>query len=316
MFLGIDGGQTKVVGVILSSSGEILARKTTGAMPFMGELNSECLLLFSQLIKDLCKEASCSFEDIEHLCGGLCGIDCEEQAREKTGILSEYLNFPKDKITLVNDAIIALWAGTQHPQALLLQHGTAFTSAYRNGHSETEVFDCTDIGRIYDIREELLVLVARMIDGRAECSPLKEKLLSFFSIEDERDFGFAIDSEVVPHSLQKNSVEFIFDTWLEGDSGAEKIIEAAAEEYALMISVMLKKCSGNSVDVILGGGVLNRAPDVFFELCKSKLPENHSTIRLVRPLLAPVFGAALFAANIGSEECSGLFSRVQEAVNK
>ncbi len=294
MFLGIDGGQTKVEGVLISSTGEILAQKRTGPMPFMGEFTDECLLLFSELIRDICDDAECSLEDITHLCGGLCGIDTETQARDKTALLSEHLSFPQDKITLVNDAIIALWAGTDKPHVLLLQHGTAFTSAYRNSWSETEVFDSTDIGRIYDIRDELLVLVARMIDGRAESSPIKEKLLSYFEIQSESDYGFAIDTDIVPWEKQKNTVDLIFTEWLAGDKGAVQLIEKAAKEYALMITVMAKKCQAESVEVVMGGGVLNRAPDSFFDLCGSKL--NGDTITVVRPGHAPVIGAALYAA--------------------
>lgn len=294
MYFGIDGGQTKTVGVILSDKGTILAKRTISGMPYNGELHQKCLSELNQLVSSLCDEAHITRESIQHLCGGLCGIDNEKQAIDKRILISKALQLPAQKISLVNDAIIALWAGSKKQSAILLQHGTAFTSAIRKSSNESLLFDSTDIGRIFDIRQELLVLVARMIDGRKKSTSLKDETLSFFNIDDEKEFGFAIDYEVVPLEKQRATVDLIFHSWLNGDLGASELIEKAAEEYGAMITIMLRNCDRDSVDVIMGGGLLNRAPDSFFPLCQRYI-RTEKKIQLCRPVLEPVLGAGLYA---------------------
>lgn len=315
MYVGIDGGQTKTVGVILSAEGEILAQREIGGMPFNGELTENFLRQFRELLEQLCEKAMILKSEIKQFCGGLCGIDNEQQKVEKAAILSKALTLPKEKITLVNDAIIALWAGTNSPAALLLQHGTAFTSAVRDSNGVTRLFDSTDIGRIFDIRQELLILVARMIDGRKNATPLKEKLLQFFHIEDEKEFGFVIDYEIVPLEKQRATVELIRNAWLEGDIEATQLIDSAAEDYAGMIKVMLNQCTNEEISIVMGGGLLNRLPDSFFELCRKHI-HTEKQIHFCRPALKPVLGAALYAAARDGFSASELFEKLCSYTNK
>lgn len=295
MLLGIDGGQTKTVGMLLSLDGEIVAQKRTAPMPHCGELTPDYFVILRTLVKDLCEETSITRDEIYYLCGGLCGIDSEAQALEKEVLMSEQLQIKN--ITLVNDAVTALWGATDAEHAIILQHGTAFTSAIRDGYDNTYVFDSTDIGCIYDIREELIKLVARMIDGREETTPLKEATLKRFKVEDETTYGYNIEYELVSKREQKNTVDFIFDMWEQGDAGAAKLIENAARDYAAILHVMLRRVSASTVDVVFGGGVLDRAPEKFLELCKA-YTKTDSEFRIVRPQNSPVMGAALLASEL------------------
>lgn len=299
MYLGIDGGQTKTVGIIISIDGAILAHTKTKAMPHQGALTNDCLEMFKDLFNTLFTQAKCSIKDITHVCGGLCGIDSESQATEKHAILSQYLSIPPKRLTLVNDAINALWGAAGHRPTLLLQHGTAFTSAIRLGNGDSLVHDCIDIGRVYDIRTELIVTIARMIDGRIPTTNLKEKALNHFGISDEKDFCFAIDYYEISEKKQKNTIELLASSWEEGDIGADLIMQAAAEDYALMCDMMLKKVVEEKATIVFGGGVLNRLPDSFLALCKSYI-KSSKELEIVRPILEPVVGAALYAAHLAN----------------
>lgn len=295
MFIGIDGGQTKTVGVLADESGTILAEKRISGMPFMGELTDEYCCELKQMILDLCEESNTALNAIDHICGGLCGVDTVLQKEEKEQFLSELFGIDRSKLTLVNDGITALWGATESEYSIILQHGTAFTSAFRNGNVESAVFDCTDIGRIFDIRDELLVAAARMIDGRRKETPLLRALLDRFNITNPADFGFAVDNDIVPLKDQKNTVEFLFDHWQQGDETAIDLIESAIEEYVLMSHIMLKKIDSPVVDVVFGGGVLDRAPDAFLKRCEEKLRVKNRDIEIVRPKREPAYGAVQYA---------------------
>lgn len=295
MLLGIDGGQTKTVGILLSFDGEIIAQKRVDPMPHCGELTPEYFAILRKLVKDLCEEAAITSDDVSYLCGGICGVDSEAQAREKEALMREQLQIKN--VTLVNDAVTALWGATDAEHAIILQHGTAFTSAYRDGYDNTQVFDSVDIGGIYDIREELLKIIARMIDGREETTPLKEATLKRFNVKDETTYGYDIEYETISKREQKNTVSFIFDMWEQGDAGATKLIENAARDYAALLNVMFKKISANRVEVVFGGGVLDRAPDAFFELCK-EFTKTYKEFCIVRPQNSPALGAVLLASEL------------------
>lgn len=307
MYLGIDGGQTKTVGIIMAGDGTILAQKKIQGMPYQGELTPRYLFQLSQLVSDLCQEAEIHKESILHFCGGLCGIDTEKHAIEKGDLLSKELGIDREKISLVNDAIIALWAATSNPRAIILQHGTAFTSAIRKNWHECWLFDSTDIGLMYDIRSELIAKVARMIDGRTPATPLKDKVLSQFNIVKEEEYGIAIDYEIVPIAEQKKTVDLIFREWLAGDQGAIDLVENAAADYALMIDIMLKRIPEGDPTIILGGGVLDRAPEQFLSLCAQYSKLTSSFDQIQRPVLKPVYGAALYAAAKKDAEIEPLF---------
>lgn len=309
MYIGIDGGQTKTVGILISENGEILAREQIKAMPFNGELTESCKDDFKELVNSLCTSAGVTISAVQQLCGGLCGIDIEEQRVEKTAILSQVWNMPQEKIHLVNDGIIALWAATKKPNSLLLQHGTAFTSAIRSSNGKTTPFDPLDIGRIYDIRQELIVFVARMIDGRREATSLKEKTIEFLGTTEER-FCFDVDYDIIPPEHRRKTVGLIVDAWQEGDTAAAELMRNAAEDYGAMIDIMVPHCAGNNIEVVMGGGLLNRVPDAFFSLCE-KLCKTEKSVHFSRPLLEPVIGAALFAAAKDGHSIEKLFDALR-----
>jgi len=315
MFIGIDGGQTKIVGILINENGEILAEKTVNGMPYMGELTEKCCSDILELVISLCDSVNVSLQDVLHICGGLCGIDTDDHARVGQYKLAQTFGVVSEKITLVNDAIIALWGGSENSQSILLQHGTAFTSAIRDGFGKSSVFDCTDIGRIFDIRQELLVAVARMIDGRRDGTPLLEAVLERFGIDCSADFGIAIDTEQVSQKEQMNTVSFLSEQWEQGEPTASELMECAMTEYVLMCEIMLKKLQNKNTSVVFGGGVLNRLPDSFLKLCEERLNRSGYSLSVVRPELSPVRGAALYATHLCGAGESALFKELKNGNN-
>lgn len=226
---------------------------------------------------------------------GLCGIDNPEDFPRQLNSVKSFLSLPEEKIILVNDALVALWGATAHPAALLMQHGTAFTSAIRYNHDKTFLFDSYDIGRIYDIRDELLAKTARMIDGRLAETALKKAVLDFFDIQDQSLYNYYIDYEVIPRSKQLQTAGLIFNFWQNNDPVASHLVMSALEDYILMIKIMINKMNEEEIEVILGGGILKRAPDSFYSLMEEKLKPLKRKMTVKRPEMSPVMGAAVMA---------------------
>lgn len=314
MFLGIDGGQTKTAGVIIDRDGNVVAEKYVEGMYHMGELDPDSQRVFNQLAVDLCKEALVYVEDIEACGVGACGIDFAEQIPEKHQIFSDILFVPPENLVLVNDALVALWGATSGEGALIIQHGTAFTSAVRESWDNAYVFDSTDIGRLFDIRYELLVKVARMIDGRLPATGIKDRLLEFFNLNDESLFGPYIDHEIITAEQQLNTAPLIFNAWEEGDSCAAELIDCAIEDYVLMVKIMMDKIRTKKIDVIFSGGLLERAPNSFINLCAEKIQAINPDADVKRPILPPVYGAAVMAAAHAGMDPVKFFDAVKNSI--
>src|SRR5205085_1152216 len=98
-------------------------------------------------------------------------------------VLAEKLGIPVRRVTLVNDAVAALWGLTVGPRAVMIQLGTGFTAAWRKRLGKEETFDHLAVGGPFDLRFELPKMVARMLDGREQVTGLKARALRHYGVK-------------------------------------------------------------------------------------------------------------------------------------
>ncbi len=295
LLLGLDGGSTKTAGVIITPDGRVLGQVRGPASAIVGPPNAEASSVLGSIVDSLCSQADASLDDIESCGVGLSGIDFDDELSLQQEGIAAALGIPRERIILVNDAIVALWGATAKPAATLFQHGSGFTGAYRAQHGEEVLFDHLGVASTFDMRRALIALVARMINGMAEPTPLKDKALAHFGIADEQEYCEAVYRQFIPSERTVNTPPLIFAAWLEGDPAATGLVEDAVRDYALAAGAMIEATGHRSPDVTLGGGVIAQAPEQFWRSLAEAIQESHPLVTVKPPDLAPEFGGAVMA---------------------
>jgi N-acetylglucosamine kinase-like BadF-type ATPase len=247
---------------------------------------------------------------------GLNGVDFEDDFAVQHADISAALGIPRERVTLVNDGIVALWGATSAGAATMVQYGSAFTAAYRSRIGEERTFDHLGVTRVFDIREGLLALVARMITGQVDPTPLKDQALAFFRIAEEGKYAEAVYRDTIPHELRKRTPPLIYDAWLAGDAGAASLVESAVQDYVQAARAMIRKTGAACPEVVFGGGVIDCAPAAFWDQLTHRLQETHPDVVARRPEMAPEFGAAVMAGHHVGVDPQALFEKVRASLRR
>ena len=296
LFLGLDGGSYKTLGVLIDQDGAVLACGRAGPSSSGAAPSPEAAATLAELVERLCAEAGVAREGLAHVGLGLSGIDFADEFAGQHAALSACLGIDPPRLTLVNDGVAALWGASAAEHAAIVHHGSGVTHAYRAGFGTEQPYDHLDVGALFDIRYALAALVARMIDGRAPATPLKETVLAHYGIADEADYAEALYRRQIPRELHRTAQVHAFAAWLAGDPEATRLVESAAADYALTAVALVRRTGDPRAEVAFGGGVINHAPEEFHALLVERVRELSPEAVVVRPRLSPGHGAALMAA--------------------
>jgi N-acetylglucosamine kinase-like BadF-type ATPase len=314
LLLGLDGGSAKTAGVIVTPEGRLLAQVRGPASAIIAAPSPEASSVLDSIVDSLCSQAEASRDDIRSCGIGLSGIDFDDELPMQQEGVAAALGIARERIILVNDAIVALWGATAKSAATLFQHGSGFTGAYRAQHGNEILFDHLSVASTFDMRREVVSLVARMLNGMAEPTPFKERILAHFGIEDEREYCEAIYRGRVSAERRRRTPPLIFAAWLEGDPGAAELVDGAIRDYSLAANAMVGATGSPSPDVTFGGGVIAQAPDEFWRSLTNAIQQTHPLVTVKPPDLAPESGGAVMAGHHIGLDAVKLFQQLR--VNK
>lgn len=295
-YIGIDGGGTKTAGALADASGAVLAASQGGRSAIVGAPCPESCAVLQSVATQLCDAAGVRAAAVARFGLGLNGIDFAEEFPVQHAALARALAIPPDRLILVNDGIAALWGATPAPAAVILQHGTGFTAAYRSACGNERLFDHLDVGRCYDLRAEALALVARMIDGRVEATPLKARILACLDQPPEDRYAEIVFRGKIGPTQWARLLPAVFAAGEAGDPAAAALIERAAADYVCAAGAMIRKTGHAAPDVAFGGGRLALAPEWFMRRLSDAVLRDWPGARVRRPELTPAVGAAIMAA--------------------
>src|SRR5690625_3997614 len=109
--LGIDGGGTKTTGIIVDEDGNVVAEATVGASNPNIVGQEDLISRFTELITTLENEDAASFNRLTQVFAGISGAGHGNSQQQQRDVLRRILPATVP-ITVDNDAIIALYAGT------------------------------------------------------------------------------------------------------------------------------------------------------------------------------------------------------------
>lgn len=296
VYLGIDGGATKTAGALVDASGVVMVEYGTMGSAIVGKPSPEACEVLASVVAELCGSAGVRREEIARVGIGLNGVDFADEMPIQHAELVRVLGFATERLTLVNDGIAALWGATPTRAAVIVQHGTAFTAAWRSDYGREQLFDHLDAGRFLDLRTETLTLVARMIDGRAEPTSLQRKVLDCLDGVSEETYAEIVYRRRITPEQRDRLLPAVFAAAGEGDHAAKVLVDRAISDYACTASAMVRKTGSDAPDVVFGGGRFVSAPEWFVGRLSDAVRRGCPGAKVKRPERSPATGAAIMAA--------------------
>jgi N-acetylglucosamine kinase-like BadF-type ATPase len=311
-YLGLDSGGTKTETAIVAEDGAFVANTFGGPIQFhQRRAPKTALAMVNAFIEQATADAKIGRGAIAFYGFGMSGIDFADEIPLQTRTLLKGVGVDPRRAKVVNDGVVALWGGTPAPRAVILQLGTAFTAAYRDGLGTEEPFDQYNAGVVLDVRRLILASCARVWDGRLPASALADLVMRHFGIDD----ALELIRQGTRDRLDRWLLLTVIDPWREaverGDALALDILERAANVYAADVHCLLAKVGGQA-DVVLGGGLLRNGPTLFRDRIAALVRDKYPGAAIHLPELSPAIGAALMAAFGDGADYPRMFARAKE----
>ena len=307
LFLGIDGGMSKTEAAVINEDGALLAFTRGPGSAIIGIPSKNTCGSLLKNAAEACGRAGVPMEEVAAWGIGLSGIDFPDEFDRQHAALSEGLQVPPGRLQLANDAIAALWGAANTRAAAIIQHGSAFTAAFRKEPGSECLFDHLDVGGMFDIRPELVKAVGRMIDGRLPKTGLADAALKHYGIEDPGAYAEKVFRRRINIQLLFSTPPLIFEAWRQGDPTAAMLVQRAADDYVTAAAAMIRRTQAQDAAVCFGGGVIAQGGEELQSLLAGLLQIACPAARVEPPRLKPALGAALMAAHAHGLDPSVLF---------
>lgn len=297
-YLGLDGGGTRTVALLVDESGRVVAFQRGASTNFhvVGEATAKANLftLFEQLLN----QSNLTRDNLRSICLGLSGCDRPEDKRLIGQWLEEY--GVKDRALIVNDAVIALAGGTLADIGMLVISGTGSIFFARGLDGKTRRVGgwgplLADEGSGYHLGREALRAVMRAYDGYEPPTLLSELLIDVLGLERVTDLVRWSTSEGLIKDKVAALSRQVFIAAEKGDATANAIIERLSDLVARMTGHLAAMMNlGEKYEVVLAGGNFKHNP-VYFDRTKAKIEKALPQASVILPKMQPVIGAILYA---------------------
>ncbi|QDL11378.1 ATPase [Brasilonema octagenarum UFV-E1] len=310
--LGIDGGGSKTVCLLIDDKGKVLGRGEAGASNYQSIGTKATLLSIQSAIYTAVVEAQKLTDNIkiEAICIGLAGVGRPEDIEVVKGIVQELKNssllpitwkLSASNIIICHDALIALVGGVGYPVGIVVAAGTGSIVFGRNHNGQTKRvggwgYLLGDEGSAYQIAVAGMQAALKAYDGREMSTSLVEAFkqsLELATIEDlieviyRRGWGVKEIAALAP--IVDNVAAY-------GDEVAQKIIDDAAKELIKATSTVIEALFSNNerFEVVTTGSVWQGKSRIHDKFTASVLTMFPSA-KVIFPRHEPALGAGLLA---------------------
>ncbi len=300
-FLGIDGGGSKTLAVIVDANGQQRGRALAGSSNYAAVGIEPAIANLYAAAEQAALRAGCRLP-AKAAWLGLAGVDRPgDQA-----LLLPHLQALADTIRLTNDAELLLSA-LDDAVGVALVAGTGSIALGRDRHGSIARAGgwghiLGDEGSGYEIGRLALQAAARAADGRGEATVLLERIMTYWKLDRPDDMigrVYNSDNKAAVASLSS----LVFQAARAGDHAARQITRRAADELALAALTVCNALdfSGQPVALALGGGLLIH--EIAWQRQVLRRIQRRRALSRVAIVNQPALSAALAAINLGSHDC-------------
>jgi N-acetylmuramic acid 6-phosphate etherase len=297
-FMGIDGGGSRTVAVIVDDEMRELGRGQAGPANYHNVGLESLRSALWAAADQACRRAGCTFADLAGLGCGLAGAGRPEDRQILQQAVSEVI--PVRPLVLTHDTEIALVAGTGRREGVVLTCGTgsmAYGMKSLGGDARAGGWGPVlgDEGSGYWIGLCGLRRAVRSHDRRAPATLLGGRILAAL--------GLSRMEELVSWVREKGCVDEIAalapvvgQCAQDRDAVAREILDRAGRELAALAWAVLRDLGMTNIacEIVLAGGTLGHEPLVVKAL-EEELARRVPLARVIRPRHEPALGAALLA---------------------
>lgn len=311
--IGVDGGGTKTVCILGDGEGRILAESRGGSSSLKSRPWEEVTRVLLTLIRDVLARSGTEASALDGVFLGLAGSDRpEDRMRIKDWLEKE---LPETiAITVHNDAVTALTAGTWGQRGIALISGTG-SIAYGYDPATGQYvrvggwgYLLGDEGSGFDLGRKALAAVLREHDGRGKPTVLTKLVLERWSLSHPEQLINTIYGQENVRTAIADGSKLVLQAASEGDTLADLMVESAMNELSELVRTAWismggelsgmpseggSPAAGETVPLVLSGGLFS---DPSFERRFRETPLLRTgafDIRLLQQ--PPVVGAYLLA---------------------
>jgi N-acetylglucosamine kinase-like BadF-type ATPase len=296
-FLGVDGGKSSTTALIGDANGRVIGYGRGGPSNHVEEAGAGRTKLISAIqdcVSAACGQAGLEFETVrfDSACLGFSGGPVDKEP-----ILRYILR--ADRMTVTDDALIALVGATGGEPGLAVIAGTGSIAFGRNAEGKTAraggwgyIFG--DEGSAFDISREALRAALRFEEGWGPATALHRVLLEEIGAADANEALHRFYTTAFPRPRIASLSKAVDRAALSGDAVAIRILETAAQQLAMFAGTVRNQLfsPGESARVGYIGGVFRsgRVQERF-----RTLVELEAGNKVGEPIYGPAAGALIEA---------------------
>jgi len=302
MFLGVDGGGTKTAFALIDSEGIVLARHQESSAYYLEVGMAGVAAMLTRGCDALFAAARVTSADITFAFFGLPAYGEDRVIQPQLDALPRAV-LGHGRYLCGNDMVCS-WAGSLAcADGISVIAGTgsmaygelAGRQARAGGWGEL----FSDEGSAHWIARAGLGLFSRMSDGRAPRGPLHKLVRERLALQEDLDLCQVVYGQMNGERSRIAALSrLVSEAAAQGDSQAQAIIDAAATELVALVDAVrsaLGVADGQGLAVSYTGGLFGEDGPLQAPFANA-LAARGPSYRLAPPRLAPVLGAALYAA--------------------
>ena len=308
--LGIDGGGSKTVCVLIDDSCQVLGRGEAGSSNYQSVGIEATLQSIESAIHNAVEAAIITNTvNIDAICLGLAGVGRATDIEVVKGLVKELQNnklpitwaLQPANILICNDALIALVGGIGQPVGIVVAAGTGSIVFGRNHRGHTKRvggwgYILGDEGSAYKIAIAGMNAALKSYDGREISTSLLEGFkqhLDLKSIEDLIEVIYRRKWGVKQIAALAPVVDFAAAS---GDIVANIIIDNAVKELVQATSTVINAIfTADSVLEVVTTGSVWRGRCNIHERFVASLVKKFPNVKVIFPRYEPAYGAGLLA---------------------
>jgi N-acetylglucosamine kinase-like BadF-type ATPase len=302
MFLGVDGGGTKTAFALIDSAGRVLARHQESSAYYIEVGMADVAAMLTRGCDALFAAAGATASDVGFAFFGLPAYGEDRNVQPQLDALPRAV-LGHDRYLCGNDMVCS-WAGALAcTDGISVIAGTGsmaygeFAGRRARAGGWGELF--SDEGSAHWIARAGLGLFSRMSDGRAPRGPLHQLVRERLALDQDLDLCQVVYGDLKGERSRIAALSrLVSEAAAQGDSQAQAIINAAAAELAALVDAVrgaLEVADYQPVAVSYTGGLFGDDGPLHKPFAMA-LAARGAAYRLAPPRLAPVLGAALYAA--------------------
>lgn len=299
IFLGVDGGGTKTLAVLIDETGAALSEAATSASNPLRVGVENAVNEITAAVDRACDAIGKRRSDIVAAQIGLAGVRREDLRLRIANNLSRKLGI--ELLNVVTDAEIALYGAVNGAPGLVIIAGTGSICCGRNAAGETATAGgwgplAGDEGGGAGIARRALQSIAKASDGRAAQTVLSDRALDYFRAASVQDLSTAIYAPGTTNDKIAGFARFVVEAARNNDEVSIQLLEEAACELALMAKAVIARLNlqNQAFQVAYVGGIF-QAKELIFNTLIKKIRQTAATAFLAAPQFAPHIAAAKMA---------------------